>query len=256
MRRSTGPNKRWYAVITAVFWLVVWQLASVGLPRFLFAGPVQTVQSLLVMFQNMTFWAAIWGSLGKIAVGYLLAFVAGCALAILCSRFFLLKLLLEPVAQVMKSVPVACFVIVALIWVRSPYISVLTVFFVVFPITYVNLSEGLSQVDTQLLEMAAVFHVSRKNQLRYLYLPAFMPYLTAGCRVAVGMAWKSGIAGEIIGLPSRSIGEQLYLSKLYLNMDDLFAWTLVIIAISLLCERLMVRLLNKVGRKWEAPHGN
>ena len=130
------------------------------------------------------------------------------------------------------------------------------ILFVVFPITFINLSEGLAQRDRALFEMAKVFRVPMGKQLRYLYIPQVMPFLLSGCRVSVGMAWKSGVAGEIIGLTNASIGEQLYLSKLYLNIDDLFAWTIVIICISLLCERAVVALLERLQRRWENAYGN
>ncbi len=159
-------------------------------------------------------------------------------------------MLLGPLIQVMKSLPVACFIVVALIWVRSEWISVLTAFFVVFPAVYINLGEGLQQTDQGMLEMAQLFHLTPAKRLRAVWLPACLPYLLSACRVSVGMALKAGVAGEIIGLPRWSIGEQLYLSKLYLNTADLFAWSLVIILLSLALERLLVFALATVQRKW------
>lgn len=124
-------------------------------------------------------------------------------------------------------------------------------FFVVFPAVYINLMQGLQQVDRSLLEMAQVFRVPRRKKIKALYLPQVMPYLLSSCRLGVGMAWKAGIAGEIIGLPDLSIGDQLYLAKLYLNTDELFAWTIVIICISLLCEKIVVRILRSAETRWQ-----
>ena len=101
-----------------------------------------------------------------------------------------------------------------------------------------------------MLEMARLFRLSGGRRIRAVYLPAVMPYLLSACRVSVGMALKAGVAGEIIGLPRWSIGEQLYLSKLYLNTADLFAWSLVIIVISLALEKLLVRFAASMQRKW------
>ena len=133
MKVSTIWAKRWFRIgVTALFWLAVWQAAAVLLPKLLFAGPVPTVRSLLSLLQNSEFWFSIAHSLGKIASGFLLAFSTGCLLAIACRRMPVLRMLLGPLIQVMKSLPVACFIVVALIWVRSEWISVLTAFFVVF----------------------------------------------------------------------------------------------------------------------------
>ncbi|BFL40042.1 ABC transporter permease subunit [Agathobaculum sp. NSJ-28] len=251
MKVSTIWAKRWFRIgVTALFWLAVWQAAAVLLPKLLFAGPVPTVRSLLSLLRNSEFWFSIAHSLGKIASGFLLAFSTGCLLAIACRRMPVLRMLLGPLIQVMKSLPVACFIVVALIWVRSEWISVLTAFFVVFPAVYINLGEGLQQTDQGMLEMAQLFHLTPAKRLRAVWLPACLPYLLSACRVSVGMALKAGVAGEIIGLPRWSIGEQLYLSKLYLNTADLFAWSLVIILLSLALERLLVFALATVQRKW------
>lgn len=251
MKVSTIWAKRWFRIgVTALFWLAVWQAAAVLLPKLLFAGPVPTVRSLLSLLRNSEFWFSIAHSLGKIASGFLLAFSTGCLLAIACRRMPVLRMLLGPLIQVMKSLPVACFIVVALIWVRSEWISVLTAFFVVFPAVYINLGEGLQQTDQGMLEMAQLFHLTPAKRLRAVWLPTCLPYLLSACRVSVGMALKAGVAGEIIGLPRWSIGEQLYLSKLYLNTADLFAWSLVIILLSLALERLLVFALATVQRKW------
>ena len=251
MKVSTIWAKRWFRIgVTALFWLAVWQAAAVLLPKLLFAGPVPTVRSLLSLLRNSEFWFSIAHSLGKIASGFLLAFSTGCLLAIACRRMPVLRMLLGPLIQVMKSLPVACFIVVALIWVRSEWISVLTAFFVVFPAVYINLGEGLQQTDQGMLEMAQLFHLTPAKRLRAVWLLACLPYLLSACRVSVGMALKAGVAGEIIGLPRWSIGEQLYLSKLYLNTADLFAWSLVIILLSLALERLLVFALATVQRKW------
>lgn len=247
--RSIMSDKRWlHRAVSAAFWLALWQVVSLFVPQFMFAGPVQTVQSLFVMCTDGAFWLSVAGTLAKIAAGYLISFILGCALAALGYRFSWLRILLEPAVQVMKSVPVACFIVVALIWVRSAWISVLTAFFVVFPILYINVLEGLSDVDGKLIEMARLFRIPPRRRFRAIYLPALAPYVLSGCRITVGMALKAGIAGEIIGLPAHSIGEQLYLSKLYLNIDDLFAWAFVIILISALLEKLLVWGLDRLRR--------
>lgn len=252
MRRSTIWDKPWLRrTIAALFWLGVWQTLALILPKLLFAGPVPTVQSLLSMLFTASFWLSLLHTIGKIALGYLLALGLGCLLAALCHTASALRLLLAPAVQIMKSVPVACFIVVALIWVRSAWISVITAFFVVLPIFYINLSEGLASIDPKMLEMARVFRLSPTGRLRAVYLPGVMPYMLSATRLTVGMALKAGIAGEIIGLPRYTIGEQLYLSKLYLDMSGLFAWSCAIILVSVGLEKLMVRAISAAQRRWE-----
>lgn len=237
-----------------LFWTAVWSILAAFLPDFLFAGPLETIQSLFRNGTTLEFWLSIGQSLFKIGIGFLTAFLLGSCLAVCGHCVRVIGLILEPAIQIMKTVPVACFIVVALIWMSSANISILVAFFVVFPMVYINLRQGLNQVNHDLIEMAQVFHVSKIKKLRALYFPEVMPYLLSSCQVGIGMAWKAGVAGEIIGLPDWSIGEQLYRAKLYLNADDLFAWTIVIIVISLICEKMLLRLLQ--GLQSHAQRGH
>lgn len=251
MMHSMAHKKLFVRLTVILFWVTVWSVLAIYLPDVLFAGPIDTLRSLIRHIQTSAFWISILHSLCKITIGFVLAFVFGAALAVLGYYIRPIGVLLEPAIQIMKTVPVACFIVVALIWLSSTNISILVAFFVVFPAVYINLMQGLREVDRSLIEMAQVFRVPRRKKIWALYLPQVMPYLLSSCRLGVGMAWKAGIAGEIIGLPDLSIGDQLYLAKLYLNTDDLFSWTIVIICISLLCEKIVVRILRSAETRWQ-----
>ena len=97
--------------------------------------------------------------------------------------------------------------------------------------------------------MAQVFRIPFARTFRFIYLPALLPYLAANCRSAIGMGIKSGIAAEVIGIPDGSIGERLQEAKIYLQMPDLFAWTVTIIVVSLLIEKLILWLLDIIDRR-------
>lgn len=234
---------RTLAIVLA--WLAIWQItATIVANDILLAGPADVIRSLFMQIFTSDFWLSIAMSFSKIMGGFLLAFFAGILFGSLSFRFPLLGEILNPPLLLMKSVPVASFVILALIWAGSENLSIFISFFVVFPIIYVNTRSGLAGTDPKLLEMAKVFHLSLPNRIRFLYLPALFPYLSSGCRIALGMGWKSGIAGEVIGVPSHTIGEHLYMSKIYLATADLFAWTLMIILICLLTEQIFLGILR------------
>jgi len=93
------------------------------------------------------------------------------------------------------------------------------------------------------------------ERIRYIYVPALIPYLKSGCRIALGMSWKSGVAAEVIGVPGHSVGEKLYMSKIYLDTAGLMAWTLVIILVSALFERAVLKLLSCLVPKGGACDG-
>lgn len=227
-------------VVAVAFWLVVWELGARALGQeILLASPVRVLEILLGLMRERGFYMALATSSVRIALGFGLALVLGSVLAVAAHVVPAVRALLRPVMVCVKSVPVASFVILALVWVRSQYLSVFISFLMALPIFYSQVGLGLSSVDMKLLEMADVFNVGLGRRLRRLYLPAVGTPLSSACRLACGLCWKAGVAAEVIGLPPDSIGERLYDAKLYLNTGEVLAWTVVIVLISLVCERLI-----------------
>ena len=232
-----------------LFWIAVWQLAASAIRNdIIFAGPADVVRSLFALLPTADFREAVAMSFGKIILGFLTAFLLGILSGSLAFRFPALGELFAPLIMLIKSIPVASFVILALIWIGSENLSVLISFLVVFPMIYINTIAGLKSTDKKLLEMAQVFRVPWKRRLRMIYLPAIRPFLLAGSATALGMSWKAGVAAGVIGVVSGSIGERLYDAKIYLQNADLLAWTVVIVAMSAGFEWLMLRLLRRVFR--------
>ncbi|MBO5768181.1 MAG: ABC transporter permease subunit, partial [Clostridia bacterium] len=185
-------------------------------------------------------------TLKRIALGFAFGFVFGALLALAAGRFKIIETLLWPYMLTVKSVPVASFVVLALIWLSSGGLSIFISFLMVLPIIYTNLLDGIKAVDKKMLEMAEVFKMPFSRRLRFIWLPCVKPFLLSGSRIALGLAWKSGVAAELIGYPEGSVGEVLYYSKLFMNTADLFAWTVVIVLLSVLFERLVLFLLKRL----------
>lgn len=236
-------------LLAALFWLAVWQIASmaVGQP-ILLASPTATLARLGALVLTADFWRSLLFTLGHILAGFALAAVAGMALAMLAGRFEVVSGLLSPLLAAMRSVPVASFVIAALIWVPSRRLSILIAFVIVLPVVYAGTLDGIRQIDPELREMARVFRMSRWNRLRAVDLPAALPSIASALSVSIGLAWKSGVAAEVIGIPGGSVGEKLYKAKVYLATPDLFAWTLAIVLASALCARLLRLALDAACR--------
>lgn len=231
-------------------WLLLWQLASmaVGLPLLL-PSPLAVLLRLGQLCTGADFWLTVASSLLRILLGFLLGVLFGTALAGLCWRFRLIDALARPLLGVLKSTPVASFIILALVWVKTTWLATVISFIMVLPLIYANVREGIDSADRQLLEMAQVFRLSRRKTFRYCYLPAILPFFLSAISSALGFAWKSGIAAEVLGRPARAIGSQIYDSKIYLETPDLFAWTLVVILLSVLLERLAVRFVRWAGKR-------
>lgn len=230
-----------------LFWLMLWQLLALSVHnKILLVGPADTLRTLALLVLTLPFWRAVCFSFLRILAGFFLAFFAGLLTGFLALKSPLFADLLQPAIQFMKCIPVASFIILALIWAGSKNLSVFIAFLVVYPIIHINTLAGLSSADRELLDMARVFHVPLHRRIFFIYRHCLCPYLLSACQTALGMAFKSGIAAEVIGVPSGSIGEGLYQAKIYLSTADLFSWTLTIIVISAAFERLFLAFLKRI----------
>ena len=167
----------------------------------------------------------------------------------LSSRLWIIETLLRPITVVIKATPVASFIILVLLWFSSKNLSVIISMLMVFPVIYLNTLEGIKSTDQKLIEMAKVFRMPLLKRILYIYLPSVIPFFVSACSVSLGLCWKSGIAAEVIGIPDGSIGELLYSAKIYLQTAELLAWTVIIVVISVLFEKLFMALLRWIVKK-------
>ncbi len=234
-------------LLPIVIWIVLWQLLAMIIHnKILLAGPIETVKALVSMAGKSEFYLSLWGTLWHILLGFFAGSVMGIALAYLAYKKEAVKLFLHPLVLVLKSVPVASFVILLLIWFGSRNISVIICAMVVFPILYLSTLEGLLSTDKKLLEMAKVFRMPGGRKIRYIFLPQLKPFFKSSFKLAIGMSFKSGIAAEVIGQPLHTIGNGLYLSKVYLETGELFAWTIAVVLLAFICEKFLGLIIDRV----------
>lgn len=236
-------------ILIVVCWIFMWQLAAalVG-NRILLVGPLQTLQALGERALRGDFWLSVGHSLLRIGAGFASGLAIGLLLAAGSSRYKLLEEVLAPVMALLKAIPVASFVVLFLIWWRSAVLATAVSFCIVLPNIYVNTLEGIRHVDPRLLEMAQVLEIPAWNRFFYIYRPALKPYLDSAIHISAGMSWKSGVAAEVIGIPALSVGEQLYLSKIYLDTAGVLAWTAVTVLASVACEQAVLALWRMFQR--------
>ena len=234
---ASGIVERLWPILV---WVAVWALAAhlLGQPVLL-PSPLEALGRLSELVMAGEFWSSIARSLGRIALGFVLA----------CDS---VRRLLAPVVGAVKAAPVASFIILVLVWVSSRDLSLVISFLMGFPIMYTNVLEALRATDAGMLEMADVFRLSVADRIRSIYLSQALPSFEAACSLALGFCWKAGIAAEIIGLPDHTIGDHLHDAKIYLDTPSLFAWTLAIIVLSLIIEKAVRALISRAVAHVEA----
>lgn len=247
--KQNGARRFARKVGIIVFWLAVWQLLDMVIDnRLVLAGPIRVAQALVEQIGQPDFWVICGASFGRIALGFLLSFVVGFLLALMSCRHRLFRDFVDPIISLLRTIPVASFIILLLIWVGNQALTVFLAFFIVLPLIYTNMVTGFESVDRQMLEMARVYGLSRWRTFLYIYRPAFMPFLMSSTKISLGMTWKSGIMAEVLATPKPSIGKEMATARTFLDTPDLLAWTVVVMVLSFLFEKAFMELLKRANR--------
>ena len=232
----------------AAFWLAAWMLvaALVAQPLIL-PGPGTVVMALLRLVCDAGTWAILAGSGARILGGLALAAVCGGVLAGASARSRAFARLVAPALSVVKATPVACVVVLLLIWLGSARVSIAAVFLMALPGVYFSLAEGLAQVNGSLEQMLRLHGVRGWRLFCAHTWREVLPFVLSCARAVIGMGWKAGVAAELIGMAVGTVGERIYQAKLLIETADLLAWTVLVVAASWVCERVLVWLLQASG---------
>ena len=238
----------------AAFWFGIWALVAhlVGKPA-LFPAPWTVLARLWQLLGAPQFYLITLRSLWSVLLGILIAVLGGSLLAAVTAHVPWIRALLLPLMSVVKATPVASFIVLSLIWIGSASVPTFITLLIVLPVVWTNLDEGFSRIDPKLSEVARLYRFSFGKRLRLLTLPSLKPYFVSGCRTSLGLAWKAGIAAEIIAMPRDTIGTAIGNAKQYIEYVDVFAWTLTVILLSLAIEFIFASLISRLGEHKKRP---
>ena len=238
-----------YAAI-ALIWLLIWQVgAMIAGEELLLPSPLSVIVRLAELCLTADFYITIATSLSRILLGMAAGIAIGALGGILTALVPLARDFVSPLLAVVKSTPVASFIVLFVLWISRDATPLIIASMMVIPVVWTNVETGILDTDKSLLEMARVYKMSATKKIGQIYLPSLSPYFFAALRSSLGMSWKAGIAAEVLLLPLISIGKMISDSKQALETVDLFAWTVVVVILSIIIEKLMVALLRKATEK-------
>ena len=243
------PSKRkiLQTALIALIYLAIWEAVSLLVGKeLLLPSPLSTLSRLAVLLTQGETWLYAGLTLLRIMTGYAVGVLLGVLLAVLTARSAFAEALLSPLRAIVKASPVTSFILLALLWLSSDMVPLVISVLMVVPMVWTATAEAILQTDPRLVEMGRLFGLTRWQIVKKVYVPSVLPQFLAACTTSLGFAWKSGVAAEIIALPKQSIGYMLYQSKLRIETPDLFAWTLLIVALSMLLEWLLVRGMRRI----------
>ena len=233
----------------AVFWLGFWQLGAILVDSsFALPAPLAVFSRLSELIFERDFALSVAWSVYRVILSLFIAVGLGVILGALSFVSPILRRLISPAMLAIRSAPVVSFIVLAMLWTTSDYLPVLISLLMCLPVVWGNVLQGLGAVDERLVEMASLYGVGRKRVWKQLYLRSVWPYLNAALFTCLGLGFKVTVAAEVLTSPKYAIGYQMYVSKLVLESEAAYAWTVVILLLSLLFEVWLKYLLK---RRWK-----
>lgn len=245
MKNSTMFLKFLKGIGVLLFWIFVWYIVARLINKEIFLPfPHTVLRRFWVLSQTAEFWTTALVSLLRIIRGFIYGVGIGFLVAILTYYIPFANAIISPFLRTVRAVPVVSFILLAFLWLNNDAIPIFIALLMVVPIIWENISAGLGALDKDLLEMAKVYKIPKRKTFVKIVFPQLKPYFYSGALTSLGLAWKSGIAAEVISYPTVAIGKAMNNAKTTLDTAEVLVWTLVVVALSLIFE-LAIKLLFK-----------
>ncbi|AZV57591.1 ABC transporter permease subunit [Clostridium sp. AWRP] len=232
-----------------IFWMLIWELCSLFMNNsLLLPSPFEVLKTLIILMGKNYFWESVFNSILRVIIGILLSIAIGIITGVIAGMNKFIEELLEPLVVTVKSTPVISIIIIALVWFNSSNVVIFTAILICFPIIYTNVIEGIKSVDKYLIQMASVYNVKQKYVIKDIYLPSIKNYIISGIFMCLGIGWKVSVASEVLSTPNYSIGLNLLNAKTTLETSELFAWTIVIVILSFIFEKIFKYYLSRAKK--------
>jgi len=245
----------WPKLAAAALLLAVWQAVvwSGWKPDYVLPGPGPVFKRLAQDFANANFDLGIAITLRRALIGYATAVAIGVVLGILVARVAVLRKAIGSAILGLQSMPsIVWFPLAILLF----GLNETAIFFVVIlgaaPAIAGGLLSGVDHVQPILVRVGHVMGARGLNLYRYVILPAALPSFVGGLKQGWAFAWRSLMAGEIIGIVGHqvSLGQQIQFARDFSDTEQLLAIIVVIFVIGVVIDSLFGILDRGIRRRW------
>ncbi|MDE2360576.1 MAG: ABC transporter permease [Betaproteobacteria bacterium] len=183
----------------------------------------------------------------RVAIGMAFALIIAVPLGMLMGRHRLAERALAPLVSILMPIPSLAWVPLIVLWfgIGNTATILVVVYAAAFPLLF-NVWTGVRTVNQVWVRAAVVMGASRACVFRQVILPAALPYVITGVRLAFGRAWIAVIGGELLASPETGLGKVIFDANEYLNADVMLSALMVIGVIGLFFERMVFNRLERV----------
>lgn len=229
-----------------LFWLLVWHAAAEAVGNNYFLPSVKsTFESLIEILKSRQSYLWIMMTFFRVVYSFILGSILGLGLGIICNHCSFIFTLLSPIFTIIKSTPVACFITILWVSFSGDAVSIIIGVIMVMPIIWQNVMDGYKSIDPQLKEITYVYKFNKFKKFKFLTLPSLKKFLVPAIITSCGLCWKAEIAAEIMAYTTKSIGQSISDAKYDSNSPAVFAWSIIIIVLSVVLEFFTRKLLRR-----------
>lgn len=251
LMKNLSVRNRIISLSVIILLIIGWEwLSRVFGSRQILPGPADSITSLIKIAGEPDFLLALGSTLYRGFIGFFFALLCAILVGIPAGLNSGIEAAFKPILITLRSTPVVAIILLALIWFRSEQVPVFIGFLTMFPILSINITQGIRETDTSLIQMASLYHIKKTKILSHIYWPSIMPFLFSGMSTAVGFGWRSVIIGEVLSQPRYGIGAMMQDAQSYLLVSDVIAWTLIAIVVSAVFEWI-IRQIEKRSIRWK-----
>jgi NitT/TauT family transport system permease protein len=233
-----------------VLLIAIWWAASLATPPYVLPSPQRVWARIVQLTLSGDLPYNLMTTLARVLVGFLLAVAIGVPGGILLGSHRAIGNFFEPILPVLNTVSSAIWAIFAIIWFGiSPATPIFVVLMTAFPLIVTNVWQGTQAVNADYVELAKALRLSRGKTLVKIYLPSILPYFFSGARLAFGFGWRVSLVAETLGASS-GVGYRMRQASDLIQMDQVFAWTLVQVAMMLAIESGLLKPLERHLFRW------
>lgn len=237
-------------IALVVLIVILWWAASLTTPVYILPGPSRVFQRIVELGGSGDLPYNLMITLVRVLAGFALAVVIGVPGGILLGSNRALGAFFEPILPVMNTVSSAIWAIFAIIWFGlSPVTPIFVVLMTALPLIITNVWQGTQAVNADFVELARALRFSRLKTLAKIYVPSILPYFFSGARLAFGFGWRVSLVAETLGASS-GVGYRLRQASDLIQTDQVFAWTIVQIAMMIVIEVGLLRPLEQHLFRW------
>lgn len=232
---------------SVLFLLILWQLLAIKINSVLvLPSPLQIFKKLPSVIKNPEFWKNFAATFGRVIISFIISMIMGIISGILTAYSTFFKNFFKIPLQIIRITPVVAIILIALFWLNSNILPVFVAVLMNLPVITTSIQKGLITSDSKNNFMAKIYRVNKIKRIINIDMENCLPFIVSSMETAFGLCWKVVVAGEVLCLPSQSIGKILSTEQINLETTKVLTVTILLITLSFITQKIFQGIIKKI----------